>query len=76
MTMTRKDYEVIANVFSGLMADIQRELDSPRTEVTGRAHVAGERAATITLASRLAVELQQTNPRFDCQRFIEACGVK
>ena len=72
MSMSRKDYEVIAKVFADFKGLVERT-----AERTGQTEgLIYERAAITSLASGLAVALQQTNPRFDCQRFIEACGVK
>ena len=74
MTMTRKDYEVIAEVFAEFRQ--QTEETACKAEWQGDPCITFERAAHTVLASNLALALQGTNPRFDCQRFIDACGVK
>jgi deoxycytidylate deaminase len=70
--MTRKDYVLIADTIAQLSRDIAHDEGCALSD-TGRAVASGERAATSTLAHRLAHELQRDNPRFDQQRFIEAC---
>ena len=60
--MTRKDYEIIAEVICNLMQDFN---NSGSDEVS-LSLVAGE----------MADALQGTNPRFDRARFLTACGVK
>lgn len=74
MSITRKDYEVIAKVFADFRQ--QTEETACKAEWQGDPCIVFERAAHNVLASNLALALQQSNPRFDSQRFIEACGVK
>ena len=63
--MTRKDYELIAetinNTFGGMV--------SPTQELRWR-----EREVKDALVSEFARALRTTNPRFDGQRFIDACN--
>ena len=70
--MTRKDYVLIADTIAGLVRDIAQE-QSDNLSDRGRAILSGERLATQSIAHRLADQLRQDNPRFDRQRFIEAC---
>ena len=56
--MTRKDFQLIANVLS-----------SHNTSPANRMVVK-------ELAVSFASELAKTNPRFNKQRFVEACNVK
>lgn len=57
--MTRKDYQAIAEVISTLADKYQ--FDDGRYIVS-------------EVASDLAEVLQNDNPRFDRQRFLDACG--
>jgi hypothetical protein len=57
--MTRKDYQAIAEVISTLADKYQ--FDDGRYIVS-------------EIASDLAEVLQNDNPRFDRQRFLDACG--
>ncbi|WP_109798667.1 hypothetical protein [Novosphingobium meiothermophilum] len=59
--MTRKDYELIAAAVSEARADMA---DHP-----------GRLAGAAQTARRLASALRTTNPRFDRDRFLAACGV-
>jgi hypothetical protein len=70
--MTRKDYVLIAEVLAQMSRDIANDERCALSD-TGRAVASGERAAVQTIANRLAYELQRDNPRFDRQRFIDAC---
>jgi len=62
--MTKKDFELIAKVIKDLAQD-QKErgafANNPDLE---------------TVANWFALELEETNPRFDRARFVDACGVK
>lgn len=70
--MTRKDYILLADVLAQMSRDIAKDEGSALSD-TGRAIASGERAATQTIAHRLADQLRQDNPRFDRSRFIAAC---
>lgn len=70
--MTRKDYILLADVLATFSRDIAKD-DDPALSDRGRAILSGERVALQTIAHRLAEQLRQDNPRFDRQRFIEAC---
>lgn len=59
--MTRKHYELIAASIS----------DSMRAAISDT-----ERKTVSAVALTLAANLSGTNTRFDCQRFLTACGVK
>lgn len=64
MSMTRKDFELIAEALNEVMQTNWNENDRQRAEYfIGRA------------ADALAVKLRSTNPRFDKARFLAACGV-
>lgn len=60
--MTRKDYELIAAAVAEANADM---VDHP-----------GRLAGAAQVARYLARELRGTNPRFDRDRFLRACGVE
>ena len=70
--MTRKDYVLIAETIAQVSRDIAKDI-RPDLSDRGKAILSGERLATYTIAHRLAEQLRQDNPRFDRQRFIEAC---
>jgi hypothetical protein len=59
--MTRKDYELIAEV-----------IKTARKVETGEAVL----VSVEHLANTLATELEIENPRFNRARFLSACGVK
>lgn len=59
--MTRKDYELLAKVL--------RESVVHRVDGLGRAYLRKS-----TLVTDLVVALAEDNPRFDSDRFVEACG--
>jgi hypothetical protein len=59
--MTRKDYELIAEV-----------IKTARKVETGEAVLVSVEHLTNTLATELEIE----NPRFNRARFLSACGVK
>ena len=63
--MTRKDYVLIA-------AQVR---DMLLFEMQTQAYLDGAKAAHNSIAYRLAGALGQTNPRFDRERFLKACGV-
>jgi len=71
--MTRKDYVIIADTIAGFARDIAIDSDSEYLTDRARAIRSGERDALVTIAHRLAEQLRQDNPRFDRQRFIQAC---
>jgi hypothetical protein len=59
--MTRKDYQLIAEVIANLNADFNTD---------------GEDTVSLSLvAKELAEALETDNPRFDRNRFLVACGV-
>jgi hypothetical protein len=61
--VTRKDFKLIADA-----------VQAARSGVTKG--VAQDGIATVNLVARsLAVHLGESNPRFDTQRFLAACGV-
>jgi hypothetical protein len=70
--MTRKDYILLADVLATFSRDIAKEQSGDLSD-RGKAILSGERLATYTIAHRIAEQLRQDNPRFDRQRFIEAC---
>jgi hypothetical protein len=65
--MTRKDYEIIARAVS-VVKSTYDEVDGAYTEIA--LEVIDE------LANQLSLELQIDNPRFDRERFREACGLE
>jgi hypothetical protein len=58
-TMTRKDYQLIANAINELVSDFGK----------------GETVAISLVADTLADALTATNPLFNRARFLTACGV-
>ena len=58
--MTRKDFELIAEVLSG---HYQNGNEEQKAEIA---------ACALTFAQRL----QSTNPRFNIQRFVSACTIQ
>lgn len=62
--MTRKDYQLIARALK-----TQMELSRTNNEEDGK-------FAVINIAFDLVEDLAKDNPRFDRDRFLEACGVK
>lgn len=58
--MTKKDFELIARVIANY-----------RNEIPGTAR---KDNAASEIAHRFAEELKKTNPRFDVDRFVKACG--
>lgn len=71
--MTKTDFEAIATVFRDHRTALLNTPVSDSTDVFVNMEL---RHAHAELASNLAKALAEKNPRFDCQRFIEACGVK
>lgn len=63
--MTRKDFELIAGVFS-------KRLAVAGFDKKGSA----DRALITNLAEQFAKELAGTNDRFDSEKFLKFCGVK
>ena len=61
MSMTKKDYELIANVINGCV-----KYDTG--ELTGKQML-------VEVSYQLAEFLKQDNPRFDKNKFITACGI-
>ena len=62
--MTKKDYIKIAGAFK---TNIEGAVDNGH-HGTGRQRV-------YVLANQIATVLREDNPRFDVERFLEACGV-
>jgi hypothetical protein len=60
--MTKKDYELIA----GAIAGMKDKYDGDDWTING---------AMYSFARALSDALQDSNPRFDSERFLEACGV-
>ena len=65
--MTRKDFQLIADVVRNLRTFEAR--DAEMSEDVAHA------VRWTTVADKLASALATTNPRFDRERFIEACGI-
>ena len=61
--MTRKDYELIAEV----IADLYEQMNCSALEDTVSLHL---------VASELAYSLAKTNPRFNRETFMKACKVE
>lgn len=58
--MTRKDYQLIADIFANIVEDFGQ----------------GEPVQPSLIAEELSDALAKDNPRFDRERFLKACGVK
>lgn len=71
--MTRKDFELIAEVLRVAIVDIK---DDTRAKLFREhdGHMALEGAERV--ARDFSSCLARTNPRFDRERFLKACGVK
>lgn len=63
--MTRKDYVLIADTIKGAI-NYEQDFNNDQSKVSGFKH----------LALALASTLESDNPRFDRDRFLDACGVK
>lgn len=63
--MTRRDFELIARVIRERVEAVKGIPHSPSTALLTDAHV--------RLSILMADALGQTNPRFDRQRFLNAC---
>jgi len=61
-TMTRKDFELIA----GAIAGMQDKYTGEDWSING---------AMYPFARQLADALEKSNPRFDSEKFLKACGV-
>lgn len=62
--MTRKDYEKIAKVIKFYAPNGDDSMFD-----------AGFDTAVMNIANDIAAMLAQDNPRFDCARFLKACGI-
>jgi len=71
MSMTRKDYELIAATFKKPVADVKSYLTHNPNDERAQAIL----AAYTNQASDLARALRSTNPAFNPDRFTAACGV-
>ena len=70
--MTRKDYELIASLFSKHIDYYESEAAS-LIEVGFKAQAYGGAHALKDLATTFSYELEKTNPRFNRERFLKAC---
>jgi len=61
MSMTKKDYELIAKSFNSVISDCETQ---------------EELEVVYELAESLAVDLKDNNSLFDKDKFLTACGVK
>jgi hypothetical protein len=68
MSMAKRDYELIADVFRRELADLHRNDMSP-------AWYQAARQSLCNCAFTLAHALRQANPNFDRNVFLKACGV-
>ena len=67
MKLTRQHFQFIADRIKEVKEDVEC-YGNPTKK-------AGARTALDALAADFAVELRNTNPNFDTDRFLEACGV-
>lgn len=61
--MTKKDYQIIAQALSEALKEAEQEND-------GGLESSGVKTAAFSVASYLAID----NPRFDWEKFLQACG--
>ena len=67
--MTKKDFIAVAEIINNVQQggfDIFKQVCE-----TGTA-----KSAVVVIAEELAAYFKRQNPRFDTQRFLDACGVK
>jgi len=64
--MTKKDYELIARVFSKNYKDAQTGMFNNQTPVN----------LIKAQALQMADVLKRENPKFDTRKFTDACGIK
>lgn len=60
LSMTKKDFEAVARAIASEAAHCDH----------------GQKFAVRMVASAIAAEFAQANPRFDRERFMTACGVR
>ena len=72
-TMTRKDYQMIAEVLSRHIAHWDRAKEV-MSEDRLKSQAAASAMTVRDIALSFAGELGNTNPRFDRKRFLEACN--
>lgn len=73
MSMTRKDYEMIATGIAACVADErERHLRAADTEATLHLHTQG---AFKNVAMQLATKFRLAHDAFNMDKFIAACGV-
>lgn len=65
MAMTKKDYELMAKVFNNYIEDGRHD-----------AQRGIEYSVLVDLAEDLATAFETYNPRFDRDRFLQACGIE
>ena len=68
MSMTKKDYELIARVVADFENRLGNWFNSQERQQRQEIHA--------ELAHGMANSLEQSNPRFDRAKFLQACGVK
>lgn len=74
--MTRKDYELIASVFKARLQNHAETMEASDRSPEEVRYDAGYCHGIENVAERLANMLTATNPRFDKQRFLVACGAR
>jgi hypothetical protein len=72
--MTRKDYQLIASVLSKHISHWESASET-LIEEGAKVQAYGGANALKDLATTFSYELQKTNPRFDKERFLSACGI-
>jgi hypothetical protein len=74
MTMTKKDYELIA----GSVADCITHEQTRHERLLHNESVAHQQtlAAIKSVASQMSIKFRLANPSFDIGRFMRACGVE
>jgi hypothetical protein len=75
--MTKKDYQMLAACIFMAKAPGSPYHNPPFADVTSRiAYQYGFSVALIRVQDAIALECELANPRFDRQRFIEACEIE
>lgn len=74
--MTKKDFVLIANVLKVCKNTFEDSMKNHDIEDREYALSKGASEATSMIAEALAESLKRTNPLFDTQRFLTACGVE
>ena len=67
MSMSKKDYEMIADLLRSELEQIEQCQEGSYKD--------GQKFEATLIANRLSYALKAANPRFDRARFLKACGI-